>query len=399
MSYDNDNTKKGVCQVPNHKILTVDNNNFLVDSDTGEVFLILSDKSSTGKERPWREHKQENETVEKVYRQLADKSEAERDYWSSRADRLCSCGCHLRFNLYSDGNGGIMKKIKNAESCRVRLCPLCSWRRSIKIQAHMRKILDYMAQNGNYEFILVTLTVPNCEGSDLSDTITHLMKSFQRLSQTKAFRKAVVGWYRGLEITHNLAKYKFRWSKRKGKKVRVYIYDENGERIPNTSFDTYHPHFHLVLAVKKSYFTSRDYISHDKWLEMWRNATRNYDITQVDVRKIKPKNSDLQTGSSFADMIMSAVLEVAKYTVKSEDYVNPNDWDMSCKSVAVLDPALHNRRLVAYGGIMKDIHEKLNLDDEIDGDLIEDGETPNSDPIGEVCAVWHTGYQQYFIND
>ena len=399
MSYDNNIIKKSICQADSRKIITVDGKNYLIDSETGETFELLSDKSSVGKERPWKEHKAENEQVEKVYRLLADKSEIERDYWSSKAERLHGCGCHLWFNLYLDRNGGTMKKLKSAESCRVRLCPLCSWLRSRKIQAHMRKILEAMYQTQEYDFLLVTLTVPNCQGSELSDTITDILSAFNRFVGYSAFNNAVVGWYRGLEVTHNVARYKFKWARRKGKKVRVYLRDEDGQFILNTSFDTYHPHIHLVVAVKKSYFKHNDYISHDKWLEMWRKATKNPNITQVDVRKVRPKAKDLSTSTSFSDMIISAVLEVSKYTVKSEDYVNPTDWDMSCKSVEVLDPALHKRRLVAFGGIMKELHEKLNLDDEIDGDLIEDGETPNGDPVGKVCAVWHTGYQQYFMND
>ena len=66
-------------------------------------------------------------------------------------------------------------------------------------------------------------------------------------------------------------------------------------------------------------------------------------------------------------------------------------------SVEVLDKVLTNRRLVAFGGVMKEWHKKLNLDDEIDGNLIEDGETSNGEIIGEVCAFWNVGYQQYII--
>ena len=398
MSYDNNSTKKSNCQAHGGNIITVDGKNYLIDSETGETFEILSDKTSLGKERPWREHKAENEQVEKAYRLLSNTS-AVPDYWTSRADRLHDCGCHLRFNVYPDGNGGTMKKLKSAESCRVRLCPLCSYMRSRKIQAHMRKILEAMYQTQEYEFLLVTLTVPNCQAVELSDTITNILSAFNRFVGYSAFNKAVVGWYRGLEVTHNVARYKFKWVRRNGKKVRVYLRDEDGTPIPNASFDTYHPHIHLIVAVRKSYFNSRDYISHDKWLEMWRKATRKPNITQVDVRKVRPKVKDLSTNTSFADMIIKAVLELSKYTVKSEDYVIPTDWEMTCKTVATLDLALHKRRLVAFGGIMKELHEKLNLDDEIDGDLIEDGETPNGDPVGEVCAVWHTGYQQYFITD
>lgn len=379
------------------KNIMLDGKAYLLDEETGELHEILTDKTKNGKVRPWKEHKIENQTVEECYRRLADGS-SESDYWEKRADRLHNCGVHLWFNVYSDGNGGETMKVKHAESCRVRLCPLCTWRRSIKIQTHTRKILEAMQKEKEYAYILVTLTVPNVTADKLSDKITDMMSAWNRFAGYKALGKAVKGWYRGLEVTHNVEKYRFKWVKdrKTGKKRKVYIVDDNGNRLPNLSYDTYHPHFHCVMAVEPSYFNSRDYISRDEWLAMWQKATKDLTITQVDVRRVKPKKPD-KTGVSFADMIMSAVCEVAKYTVKSSDYILPWDWDMSCKSVEVLDKALANRRLVAYGGVMKDWHKKLNLDDEIDGNLIEDGETPNGEVIGEVCAVWNVGYQQYFV--
>ena len=384
-------------QEENEKIIVWDNKKYFIEPETGELIEVLFDKSSTGKERPWRTHKVENQTVEECYRRLADGS-SESEYWEKRADRLHDCGVHLWFNVYSDGNGGEMMKVKHAESCCVRLCPLCTWRRSIKIQAHTRKILESMQAEKEYEYILVTLTVPNVTGSELSDKISDMMKAWNIFDKYKKFTKAVRGWYRGLEVTHNLQKYKFKYIKKNGKKQRVTIVDDNGRPIPNPSDDTYHPHFHCIFAVNPSYFNSRDYIKRDEWLALWQKAMKDPTITQVDVRKVKPKKTD-NTGACFADMIISAVCEVAKYTVKSGDYVLPWDWDMSCKSVEVLDKALANRRLVAYGGIMKDWHKKLNLDDEIDGNLIEDGETPNGEVIREVCAFWNVGYQQYLIMD
>lgn len=385
-------------QEENQNIIILDNKKYILDEETGEVLEILSDKSSTGKERPWRTHKVENQTVEECYRRLANGSgSSECEYWEKRADRLHDCGVHLWFNVYSDGNGGEMMKVKHAESCRVRLCPLCTWRRSIKIQTHTRKILESMQAEKEYEYILVTLTVPNVTGAELSNKISDMMKAWNRFAGYKVFDKAVKGWYRGLEVTHNLQKYKFKYIKRNGKKQRVTLVDDNGRPIPNPFYDTYHPHFHCIFAVdKNNYFNGRDYIKRDEWLAMWQKAMKDPTITQVDVRKVKPKKTD-NTGACFADTIITAVCEVAKYTVKSGDYVLPWDWDMSCKSVEVLDKALANRRLVAYGGVMKDWHKKLNLDDEIDGDLIEDGETPNGEVIREVCAFWNVGYQQYVI--
>lgn len=388
-------------QEENQNIIILDNKKYILDEETGEVLEILSDKSSTGKERPWRTHKVENQTVEECYRRLANGSgSSECEYWEKRADRLHDCGVHLWFNVYSDGNGGEMMKVKHAESCRVRLCPLCTWRRSIKIQTHTRKILESMQAEKEYEYILVTLTVPNVTGAELSNKISDMMKAWNRFAGYKVFDKAVKGWYRGLEVAHNVEKYRFKWGKdrKTGRKKKIYIVDDNGNRIPNPSYDTYHPHFHCIFAVdKNNYFNGRDYIKRDEWLAMWQKAMKDPTITQVDVRKVKPKKTD-NTGACFADTIITAVCEVAKYTVKSDDYVLPWDWDMSCKSVEVLDKALANRRLVAYGGVMKDWHKKLNLDDEIDGNLIEDDETPNGELLGEVCATWKVGYQQYVIS-
>lgn len=374
-----------------NEIVEVDNKKYLVDTQTGKLIEILSDKSSSGKERPWRKHKIENMTVEQAYRGLAECG-SEADYWTKKAERLQSCGVHLWFNVFSDGNGGEKMKIKHAESCRVRLCPLCTWRRSIKIHTHMRKILEHMQEENKYQYILVTLTVPNVPGDKLNDKLDELMKAWNRLQTYKRYKTAVKGWYRGLEISHNVQKWQGKWVKTKNGKQRfVMFFDENGNKIPNPFYDTYHPHFHCIMAVSKSYFDNTQYIPQAEWLEMWRKATRDNSITQVDVRKVKPKK-----GADTTDII-GAVCEVTKYTVKNGDYILPKDWNMTLSSVEVLDKALANRRLVAFGGVMKEWHKKLNLDDEVDGDLIEDGEDVNGELIGERCAIWYVGYQQYGI--
>ena len=373
-----------------NEIVEVDNKKYLVDTETGELREILSDKSPIGKERPWQKHKKENMTVEKCYAALAERG-SEADYWSKKAERLQSCGSHLTFNVYNNEEGKTMK-VKHAESCRVRLCPLCTWRRSIKIHTHMRKILEHMQEENKYQYILVTLTVPNVPGDKLNDKLDELMKAWNRLQTYKRYKMAVKGWYRGLEISHNVQKWQGKWVKTKNGKQRfVMFFDENGNKVSNPFYDTYHPHFHCIMAVNKSYFDDKQYIPQAEWLEMWRKATRDNSITQVDVRKVKPKK-----GADPTDII-GAVCEVTKYTVKNGDYILPKDWNMTLSSVEVLDKALANRRLVAFGGVMKDWHKKLNLDDEVDGDLIEDGEDVNGELIGEKCAVWYVGYQQYGI--
>lgn len=53
------------------------------------------------------------------------------------------------------------------------------------------------------------------------------------------------------------------------------------------NFDTYHPHFHVLIAVNKSYFTSRDYLSQARWTAAWQQALQVDYTPIVDVRRIK----------------------------------------------------------------------------------------------------------------
>jgi plasmid rolling circle replication initiator protein Rep len=154
-------------------------------------------------------------------------------------------------------------------------------------------------------------------------------------------KRAVHGFFRALEVTRN---------------------DEH---------DTYHPHFHCVLAVNPSYFNSRDYIQQSEWLQLWRDAYGDQSITQVDVRKAKPKKSTFdELGNLVSNDLGSVVAEVAKYTVKSSDYIFPNDPEKTDRVINILAGALKSRRLVQYGGIFKKLHKELNLSDPEDGDLI-----------------------------
>lgn len=331
------------CQGKKDKIInSSDGRSYYVNEETGEIQEILQDRSSTGRVRRWEEYKSSNLELVNIYNGI------EGDKFERKAKRLFGCGYLLGFVPVLDDNGVLVsQRVAKTHSCHVRLCPLCAWRRSIKVQTHTMKILDYLEETKGYEYLLLTLTVPNVTADELSKALDDIFLAFNKLSKYKAFQQAVKGWYRGLEVTHNTNRY-------------------------SKSFDTYHPHLHNILAVNKSYFKSKDYIKQADWLAMWQKATRNPNITQVDIRKIRPKNG--------FDNIRGAVCETAKYTVKSNDYIT-KDKELSKSAVITLDNALANRRLVAYGGVMKEAHSKLNLDDEIDGnlantsgDVIGDGE-------------------------
>lgn len=225
-------------------------------------------------------------------------------------------------------------KLYHANFCRDRLCPMCCWRRSYKIFGQMSKIMNYLGNN--YRFIFLTLTVPNCKPEELNILIDDMLKGWHRLVNRKAFKRAVKGFFRALEVTRN---------------------KNNG---------TYHPHFHVVLAVLPSYFNNADYIKRDEWLSLWQQSMKNDSITQVDVRVMRNK----KTGDTSGVALASAVAEAAKYAVKSADYVFKGNNKLMDSIVLTLSSALSSRRLTALGGVFKEAQEKLGLDDCEDGDLI-----------------------------
>lgn len=256
---------------------------------------------------------------------------------ASKAQRVASCGTFLEFAHAIDADGVMSDKGKlhNANFCRDKLCPMCAWRRSYKIFGQVSQIMSRIG--GQYKFLMLTLTVPNCAPEELSETVERLFKSWGRLIRRAPFKKAVKGFFRALEVTRN---------KRTG---------------------TYHPHFHCVLAVPLDYAESDLYISRDEWLNMWRECYKDQSIISVDIRVAKGKTKETE---SCVDALSSAVAEIAKYAVKSSDYLVPNDEALTDDIVSRLCSALHHRRLSQFGGIFDETAKALKLDDAEDGDLV-----------------------------
>ncbi len=364
----------------------------------GDTVGVLNDVSQFGRKRDWRGKKISNHKLELIYRQL---SEFDGDYYNRKADRLHNCATYLNFNIIDEYNH---LKLKNMNSCRVKLCPLCSWRRTLKISSHARKIFTYVEEHhsGEYCYLFLTLTVKSVYSCALQDTITHLLKSFDRLMKRRELKKLLVGWYRGLEVTHDNYEYITQGLFNR----KRYYYTSRGLNVGdrNPTFDTYHPHLHVVLLFPRSYLeqqrVARGYLTNEKWLQLWRECCRDDSITQVDIKQIKPKQKNYDSGGNVLQSsgLINAICETSKYSVKSKDYIVSWDLDLSCDIVKTLDDALHHRRLVAFGGLLKEVHKKLNLDDEIDGDLINVGDDDGQNNyFGEVSYFWHVGYNNYVI--
>ena len=309
----------------------------------------LSDKSRDGKERPWQRYKLANEYLALAYDEIDKK----------KAERLRSCGKFLLFDVDENNN----KRLVSANSCRVRLCPLCSWRRSLKCFHDTMQIVQYMQENDAKAYIFVTLTVKNCVAEKLSETLDLLFSAVKRLYERKEVRCAWLGCVRNLEVTHNV--------------------DINNALC----YDTYHPHLHMLVSVNKSYFKDKRYISRAKLARLWKECLRVDYLPQVDIRACKGTDA-------------KAVAECSKYATKASDYIIFDDWNLTIDTVRTLDKALANRRLVNYAGIMRDVKRLLKIsdvdDDNVDLTRVSDCDSNFSIKQKQELYFWHSGYSQYY---
>ncbi|MGL4338410.1 MAG: protein rep, partial [Turicibacter sp.] len=229
-------------------------------------------------------------------------------------------------------------------------CPMCAWRRSLKVYGQVSKIIDSVPSG--HEYIFLTLTIKNCSGEDLCKTLDELFKAYKRFTELKDIEDCFVGWFRSLEVTYNKSR------------------------------NDFHPHIHVILCTKTSYF-KKHYIKKDDFMNMWRQCMRlDYDPV-VHVEKFKG--------------MKNAIAETSKYTVKDSDYLFESET-LTDIQVKVLDSALANRRLIAYGGLFRKIHKELNLGDAYDGDLVfVDGEEVNKGEYIIEKYGWHVGLKNYYI--
>ena len=274
--------------------------------------FVLRDVNSKGRVRPWREKKLKTHALSNSYVRIGKKDKALRVY---------KCGTYLEF-IKSSSNERL--KLHRANFCKVRLCPVCAWQKSLSVFRELSRAMD-IAQKEDKRLIplFLTLTVKNCTGDALSSTLDTIFHGWNRFMSNTKMKRIIKGWFRSLEVTYNRQN------------------------------DTYHPHVHVILLVDKGYFAkgNKDYMKTEDWVKVWRKSLRlDYDPI-CDIRCVKMKGKQGK----------KAVAEVSKYTVKDVDYLT-GLAELTDKVVFVLDSALHRRRLYAYGGVLKEIAKRLEAE-------------------------------------
>lgn len=335
--------------------------------------VFLSDKMPNGKEKPWREKKIKNEFLRDSYFRIG---------LENKAFRMEQCGSYL---AYRDvlGEDKPRKILHSADFCKVRLCPMCAYRRASRIYNDLSKVVEEIKQMG-MKFIFLTLTCKNVYGGDLDSAIDSLIGGQDRLFKRTPVKNVVQGHFRVLEVTHDTEMYitKSMYKQRKD------YYDTRGFKVGdlNPNYNMYHPHFHVMLAVDKNYFPKRSkgYIDQEQWVDLWQKSLRVDYKPIVDVRTVRNEKH-------------RGISEVAKYTVKDSDYLIAQNEALTDETVLILESALANRRLIAYGGKMKEIHRAFGLKENVSPDIYTD-EGEGLQLSNEISVYnWHIGYKNYVL--
>lgn len=254
----------------------------------------------------------------------------------------------------------------NLMYCRERLCPLCQYKRSLKIKHNTMDIVKRVEEvNTDIQYLFITLTMRNCYGDELQKAIDDELAAWAKLTdKRKRFKKVCRGYIRTLEVTYNAEKH------------------------------SYHPHLHIIMAVSDDYFTNPNlYLTHNDIAEHWRTAMNLSYRPVIDVRAITKEGQKIiiDAGEDIREDIIikkldnrelqyeHAVSEVCKYAVKFNYEKAP------AIALKTLYEALHGRRLISYGGIFRIAKQELQIPDE-ENVSPEEELTLLEDGLCESCA-------------
>lgn len=297
-------------------------------------------------DKPWDVHGAERDSVQQLYKQ------AEHRYSS----RLLQCAQLLDFELKFQETGELKPRLKSTFFCRVRLCPVCQWRRTLRHQAKFFQVIPKVIELfPTYRFIFLTITVRNCPLEDLRDQMKAMNTAWAKMSREQCKWWPAVGWVRSTEVT-------------RGKDGLA------------------HPHFHAILMVPSGYFKN-GYLSQSAWTEKWQKAMKLDYTPIVNVKAVKGR-----PGESDNEGMARALCETLKYSVKPSDLVNDLGWLIG------LTEQLHKTRAIATGGLLKDFLADLEKE-ETNDDLINVGEEDSGEVLAGFTASWNRIDKHYQIKE
>ena len=306
----------------------------------------LTDYSA--RDKPWDVHRAQAQAVQAIYGAVED--------FERYAERISQCSGVLRFGMNVDPETGeIGLKLREAQFCRVRHCPVCQWRRSLMWLARFYQSLPEIQQaHPKARWLFLTLTVRNPDITDLRATLQAMNQAWRRLVVRKEFKR-VTGWIRTTEVT-------------RGK-------DGSAQ-----------PHFHCLLMVPPSMF-AKNYVTQARWTELWQECARLDYTPMVDVRAVKDKAPKGESDPDPIAGLRKAAAETLKYAVKPSDMTDDPEWFIE------MTRQVHRLRFVATGGALKDV---LRVDEETDQDMVlADEPATQQDDGARLAFSWRPSELRY----
>lgn len=247
--------------------------------------------------------------------------------------------------------GEIKHKFKSAHFCKSRLCPICQWKKLLRKRAEMYKILPSIKEeNKSIRFLFMTLTIRNCQMEELKATIKKLNDGLRAMLKDEKLR-FIKGSIKSLEITQ-------------------------GKSEENTA----HPHLHLLLAVSSTFFKGCNYLTFEKWRELWKKYLNIDYNPQINVQAIK-ENTD----------IIRELIKTSLYIEK--ETLDTFDEDIFLQYSRQVD----NTRTYELTGIFKEYRKKTKTNDK-STEVIDDetGETIDLDMLINSIVVEYLNNQYVY---
>lgn len=325
-------------------------NGFFQGQEKDGTVCFLRDLDKNGNERPWKEKKRKNVSYYEILEILESK----------KAERVSFCNVLMEFDV----NHEDVMKLKKTWFCKSPLCPICNWRKSMKHSEQAKKVVaEVVRVNPKARWLFLTLSAKNLRGAELSQGLRDLTEGFRRLMQYKRVKQKLIGFMRTTEIT------------------------------VNSRDNTYNQHLHVLLCVSSTYFKKENYMKQEEWTSLWKKAMKLDYKPIVNIQVVKPKHE-----FDKEDKLLGAIYETSKYAVKDSDYLT-GDVAKDVKVVGDLENGLYRKRLIAYGGYLKTVHNKLNLKDIEKADLININEEEKvaEDVAYRLIASWNWRLQNYTV--
>lgn len=344
-----------------------------INKNGQEVRISVEEVMNQDKRFDWKGRKARTMELYELYQKAG---------YPEYAERTRNCATFLTFNIHQSGE----RRLKSANFCKLRLCPMCIGRRARRSAWKLSQVLDMVEQEHKCKFLFLTLTMQNVDGEHLGEAIGQLTEAWERFHGQRQIERSIRGWFRAVEITRGDNRYHKDW--KTGRKV---FKADNG----------YHPHLHAIIAVDADYFSresrkSGKYLNQADLVDRWQKALRvDYrPSVQIETAKAKRKNGGTDSAS------LAAAKEAAKYPVKDDEYIDPALPEArAVEIVRDYTEALRRRRLMAFGGWLKDAARALDAEDLENGDLVHaDEEAIREDLVVMVEQYgWHFGAGDFIL--